>query len=397
MAAPLLAYPPYLMAHGLKFNGAFLDYASLGTVKVLFLGDSMSLCGFGQRLDRNFRSNPRIHATFSYMAGGTNPLSWLKEKPYSTIKTSCGYLSIESMDGRAQPIEFEVADGKPNPVPKLEDLLTDLDPDVLVFQSGNNLYDLFRDRKTVNPEHNGPLLDAYIHPFLSKALQHSNRLRKIYWVAPPITGRISSEIQEFVFQEIAARSAGVVTLIDSRPMIPYPYKKMQKDLTHFVGSQMNEWADKVYALIEHDLAAQPVTMLGALPALPPLPSKESRQEKLAEGAICVEAELTFKSRPMPTKELLPYKESLVAFVYKINKVVQGPYAPEKIVVMHPAHLRLKEQDLSNRVIGQTYKLQVHPLSGTVWRAEKCRDETDELDLLPYIQVEDEKKFPSHDR
>jgi len=395
----LSAYPPWLLSPVVGFNGFYLDYASMGTVKVLVLGDSMGLCGFGQRLDRNFRRDPRVRSTYTYLAGGTNPLSWLKEKPYSTIKTYCGYMSFESVEGAVKPAEVEVTDGKPAPVPKLEDLLEEIDPDVLVFQSGNNLYDLFRDRKTVNPERNGPLLDAYIVPFLSKALQHSTRLRKIYWVAPPTTGRISREIQDFLVQEIAARSAGVVTLIDSRSLVAYPYKKMQKDLTHFVGSQMNEWADRVYAIIEQDLAAHPVASLKPLPALPPLPGKGAGkpEETALAGTITVEAQLTFKSKPMTTKELLPYKESLVAFVYKVNKVVEGGYDAEKIVVMHPAHIGLKEQDLSKYALGGDYKLQLRLLSKTVWRAEKCRDDSEELDLQPYIQLEDEKKFPNHSR
>ncbi len=58
---------------------------------VLFLGDSLALCGFGKRLDERFRNDPKVKATFSYMACGTNPLSWLKHKPYEKVKTLCGY------------------------------------------------------------------------------------------------------------------------------------------------------------------------------------------------------------------------------------------------------------------------------------------------------------------
>ncbi|HMG05904.1 MAG TPA: hypothetical protein VK581_10605, partial [Chthoniobacterales bacterium] len=50
-------------------------------VSVLILGDSLALCGFGKRLDERFRKNPRVKATFTYLACGTNPLSWLKERP----------------------------------------------------------------------------------------------------------------------------------------------------------------------------------------------------------------------------------------------------------------------------------------------------------------------------
>src|SRR3954467_15057952 len=64
-------------------------------LNVLILGDSLALCGFGKRLDERFRHDPRVNATYTYMACGTNPLSWLKQKPYTSIKAPCGYWSIE--------------------------------------------------------------------------------------------------------------------------------------------------------------------------------------------------------------------------------------------------------------------------------------------------------------
>src|SRR6266516_1571220 len=46
---------------------------------VLFLGDSMSLAGFGKQFDERLRRDPHVKAVFTYMACGVNPLSWLKE------------------------------------------------------------------------------------------------------------------------------------------------------------------------------------------------------------------------------------------------------------------------------------------------------------------------------
>src|SRR5215471_12070239 len=48
---------------------------------VLILGDSLGLCGFSKRLDQKFRDDPRVKSVFTYCTCGTNPLSWLKEKP----------------------------------------------------------------------------------------------------------------------------------------------------------------------------------------------------------------------------------------------------------------------------------------------------------------------------
>jgi hypothetical protein len=65
-------------------------------INVLILGDSLALCGFGKRLDERFRKSPRVKATFTYLTCGTNPLSWLKERPYANVRTHCGFISIES-------------------------------------------------------------------------------------------------------------------------------------------------------------------------------------------------------------------------------------------------------------------------------------------------------------
>src|SRR6188472_1014223 len=63
-------------------------------LNVLILGDSLALCGFGKRLDERFREDPKVGSTYTYMACGTNPLSWLKHKPYTSIKAPCGFWSI---------------------------------------------------------------------------------------------------------------------------------------------------------------------------------------------------------------------------------------------------------------------------------------------------------------
>src|ERR1700754_2626947 len=172
-------------------------------VNVLILGDSLALCGFGKRLDERFRKDPRVKATFTYIACGTNPLSWLKERPYTNIKTHCGFVSIES-NGSGRPRELQDVYGMrrghipiPHAVPKIEDLLVTLQPDILIMQTGTNLFDLFPDHKTVNPHRHGPALRNYFVPFVTKAVNGSS-LRKIYWVGPPTSGRVSKEIQDFV-------------------------------------------------------------------------------------------------------------------------------------------------------------------------------------------------------
>lgn len=412
-----------------------------GKVNVLILGDSLALCGFGKRLDANFRGNPQVNATFTYMTCGTNPLSWLKQKPYSSVKTQCGYWSIESAG--QEPREMEDVYGmsarhtpKPHLVPKLEDLLNATQPDVLVVQTGGNLFGLFPDAKTVKPSHHTAELEKYLLPFKKVAIEAPSRVKKIYWVNPPTSGRVAPGVQEFLFKEVCTQLAPEAVVIDSRKLVSYPYQHMEPDKEHFLGAQMDEWADKVYAMIERDLSAQPLASLRPLseirggPALaaaanpvetparaePVMPVQVARAEPVTQADILraeavapstevpppaepppkeplvVRATLAFQSHPMPLQELLPYRESLVAYVYDVEKVLKGRYAEKQILVMLPAHIGGKEQRLKYR-IGKRYKLRLDPMEGTLWDTAKARDESGQINLQPYIRLEDKKKHP----
>ena len=199
--------------------------ASSDGINVLILGDSLALCGFGKRLDERFRKNSRVKSTFTFIACGTNPLSWLKDRPYTNVKTHCGFMSIES-NGSGRPRELQDVYGmrrgrvpKPHPVPKLEDLLVAVRPDVLIMQTGTNLFDLFPDHKTVSPSHHGPALRSYLLPFITKAVRSPSTLRKIYWVGSPTSGRVSKEIQDFVLEQTRTDIGSFSNVIDSRTLV----------------------------------------------------------------------------------------------------------------------------------------------------------------------------------
>jgi len=380
-------------------------------LKVLILGDSLALCGFGKRLDERFRNNPRVKATFTYLACGTNPLSWLKDRPYTNIKTHCGFVSMVS----TVPDTWEETEDVygmrrghvpgAHPVPKLEDLLAALRPDILIMQTGTNLFDLFPDRRTVIPNRHGPTLRSYLVPFIDKAVKTPSPLRKIYWVASPISGRVSKEIQDFVLAQTRADIGGIADIIDSRELVPYPYHHMEPDKEHFIGADMDLWADKVFDLVERDLAQQPFASLKLLsekaPAIAvtlPEPTPVERTappaEKPKEQLLQVKAKLVMKTEPIPVNEFLPYQEFLVGYVYEITRVIAGQYSENQILVMHPAYIGLKKQKLRYR-IGKTYKLQLHELEGTIWKTVKSKDDSGLINLQPYIRIQDEVRHPEH--
>jgi hypothetical protein len=372
---------------------------------VLILGDSLGLCGFGKRLDEHFRQMPQVKSTFTYMACGTNPLSWLKERPYTNIKTPCGFWSIESDQIRDRRKEIEDVYGmrrgsipKSHPVPKLEDLLSQVQPDILVMQTGGNLFDLFPDHKTVRPERDRSALKRFVMPFIARAAGPSSSLRRIYWVGAPTSGRVSKVVQDFVVEQVRVHLGPAGTVIDSRSLVSYPYHHMEPDHEHFEGKDMDEWADKVFETIKQDLSSQPLPAQRLSELLPTIPASTLTQlaapaEAPPEQMIDVRARLVFKSKPMRIEELMPYQESLVGFLYDVREVLAGQYQDKRILVMHPAHIGLRKQPLRKYRIGRTYKLRVRQLDGTRWNTVKRKDDSGSLDLQPYIQVEDDTKYP----
>jgi len=366
----------------------------------------MALCGFGLELDKKFRTDPRVDAAFSYMACGTVPKSWVNEKPFTQAKTHCGFWAIESVPGQRKPKQVVDIYGmrrhyRPGAhlVPKVENLLASEKPDILIMQNETNLFDLFRDHKTIEPHHTA-LVRSLVAPFVVDVLKNASTLRRIYWVGSPIAGRVSPGVQTFILDQIKQITAGAAMVIDSRPLVPYPYKRMQPDRVHFEGKQMYDWADKVYDLIDDDITMNP---------LPPADVYHEQcsvavqknigplAKKTEDGALTVSAVLESKAEPISLDQLKPYQESLVAYVYKIKKVFKGQYSDKEIVVMHPALIELKPQNLKKYVVGKTYTLALRPLEGSPWETVKSSEDSSRLELTPYILISDEERYPSHDQ
>ena len=122
----------------------------------------------------------------------------------------------------------------------------------------------------------------------------------------------------------------------------------------------------------------------------------NQSQQRGEGELTVLGTLVFKSQPLPINNLLPYRESLVAYIYDVQEVLKGSYSDKQILVMHPAHIDLQTQSLDKYEIGNKYELHLRELAGTEWSTVKSRDDSNRIDLTPYIQVEDVSRFSAQD-
>jgi hypothetical protein len=266
------------------------------------------------------------------------------------------------------------------------------------MQTGSNLFELFSGREKVKPDRDGPMLRKYLVPFVKKAITPPSKLRKIYWVAPPISGRVSGEVQEFVFEQTQKDIGGVTHVMDSRKLVAYPYKHMEPDKEHFVGEDMNKWADKVWAEIDSDLSAQALSDVRPLSeSIAKLAPVAAPSATPAGASLIVKAKLVSKTNPIRREELMPYQEFLVGFVYDVEQVIAGEYGEKQILVMHPAYIGLQPQSLEKFRIGQTYELQLRTLDGSIWSTIKSKDDSGRIELEPYIRVQDEARYPKSAR
>lgn len=364
----------------------------------LIIGDSLGLCGFGKRLDQRLRESAHFRKVHTYMACGTVPLSWIQMDGYRNARTVCGFWSIEG-EGKAvknQQDTYGMSKGyRPaaHSVPKMEDLLSRLKPQVLVVQLGTNLHGIFSDNTTVVPERHGPILKRYITPFLERLAVPDGSLRKVYWVCPPKSGRMSAAVQDFIFATVKREAGSMATVIDSRELIQYPYAGMSADKEHFFGADMTKWADAVYERIqgELDTTGLPKKLEGSgTPGLPGVAFKDG----VNPDFVRLKVRLAGKSPVLDFNQLLPYQESAVIYRYEVLRVLDGKYSDAQVLVCHPAHIRLQAQALNRYSQGGVYEMHLMDLDSSRWSAIKTSDHTGRPELPRYIQVSDEKRFPS---
>ena len=126
----------------------------------------------------------------------------------------------------------------------------------------------------------------------------------------------------------------------------------------------------------------------------PAPSPPIAEASKAPGLV-IRGKLVSRSKPIQRKELLPYEEFLVGFIYDVKEVIQGEYSDKQILVMHPAYIGLRKQSLARYHIGRTYHLQLRELEDSLWSTVKSKDDSGRIDLQPYIRTQDEARYPEN--
>lgn len=358
---------------------------------VLIIGDSMALCGFGQRLHKNFH-NSGAAAVNTYMACGTQPLSWTTLPGYTAAQSRCGFWKIE-WSGTGEPVEFADYYGmKPghrpqrHGVPKIESLMPALRPDLLIVQLGNNLYPVLKGNARATA------VDSFIAPFLSQVAAASPEVPTIYWIAPPVSGADSPQAQDMLVERLQACGGTGMRVVDTRNLLNYPYRKLAPDKQHFFGPDMDLWADKVFGIIESDMTGTRRDRDASLLASSSAPAIAPPEPP---AVLVVQCELERMCVPYRNEQIEPYNESLVAFVYRVQRVLKGAFSGSRLVVLRAAHIDGKRQPMHEFSTGQQRILRLLPLDRTPWATLKAKDDPLFVDLERFVCAEDHEKLGRH--
>ncbi|MFZ9941195.1 MAG: hypothetical protein ACO3F7_03480 [Luteolibacter sp.] len=384
-------------------NAHCLTQSTENGLRVLMINDSMGMAGLGPIIDECFRSCPGIGPVHTIMACGTNPLSWMKAAPYRKATTHCGFWSIETVEGKKKPRQIENYYGakkgmrpKPHTIPKIEDLIPAIKPDILIIQNGNNFFGTFKKGNEVNAARNGPVIRAHVNPMIQWLTKNATSVKRLYWITPPQAGNVSPEVQAFIHDIIAECVGPYGVTIDSRQITKYPYKGQAKDKMHFSGKAAHDWGRDTFRIIAEDLSRIDIANMPPITAGPN--SQATPETDDNEGQItpvCLKVRLKTASSIPNRKSFAPYGECMVAYLYDVIEVMSGEYDSKELLVYHPAYIKNAKQDLSKFRKNKELELSVTELKDeSLWATVTQNDEVGAADHTPYILCEDVNRHPN---
>ena len=350
--------------------------------KVLYLGDSFSMGTFGRTLDQRMREEGLD--VYTFVAGGASPYYWLKA--YDPIPSSIGYW--QKTPSRERRLGYIKA------VPKIEDLMEDLDPDVVVVQTGVNLYAVLRSKRRPLDENR-----AEIRNVIERMCEVINdRGSLAYWILPPHSHEqryprdLQGELAE-IMRDVVKEYNGAV--FESQKVTRFTANYPATDGIHYGTNQSREWAErvandfKVYLKLKSAYAANAAAPdAGSRPSQTPLvrakpvviattdpeatvlgssgnfgpPEAPSDLDAIAPDA---EIELTLR---LVQKSVLqdvngaPYDHALGVFEYEVVKDHYGNYPLSKVRVAHGILFNRRYTSSARREIGAEIQLTMVPLN-----------------------------------
>jgi hypothetical protein len=208
--------------------------------KVLMIGDSLSVSGFGDAVRDHLEHEFGRQNVAFFASCGSSPENWLQNEP--VFHTRCGYREKTP----TSDIYLDYHNGKrPSAVatPKVETLIERYKPTIVIVQLGTN----WMDRSLSDDQ-----IRAILARFVNAA--HRGRTLRMIWIGPPDSSRFS-KVQNRIYRLIQQSVWRGDPVIDSRRFTRYLVGKTGGDGIHYNRESGEAWAKRVIASIDQVLAA----------------------------------------------------------------------------------------------------------------------------------------------
>ena len=227
-------------------------------VKVMLIGDSLSVGGFGDVMENLLLKKYGSQQVAIFASCGSSPEDWLS----GNFVTNCGYRQT-TPGGGTMLLEYQNG-VRPRPVktPKVRALLGRYRPEIIIVQQGTNWMDALA--ATARPD--AARYRRIIAEFI-KELRRGNPAVTIFWVLPPASSKYPPRVHEEVDGWIneASRKMGFYT-INSRALTKaYRDGRTGGDGVHYTDAAGGSWARGVYGKFDKALKSLPLAGSAAGP------------------------------------------------------------------------------------------------------------------------------------
>jgi len=209
--------------------------------KVLMIGDSLSVAGFGDVVREHLEHRIGRENVAFFASCGSSPENWLQNE--QVFHTRCGYREKTP----TTDVYRDYQNGRRPPAvatPKIETLIERYKPTIVIVQLGTNWMD-----QTLSDNH----IRAVLARFVSAA--HRGGVRRMIWIGPPDSSRFS-KVQNRIYRLIEQSVWRGDPVIDSRRFTRYLLGKTGGDGVHYNSESGAAWARRVNASIDQVLAAE---------------------------------------------------------------------------------------------------------------------------------------------
>ncbi|MBL9156231.1 MAG: SGNH/GDSL hydrolase family protein [Verrucomicrobiales bacterium] len=324
--------------------------------RVLFLGDSLSIGAFGQTFDSALRSSGfQVHTV---VAGGATPYYWLKS--YQTLPCTIGFWEKSEVSERRV--------GYVRAVPKLEDLMADAKPNVVVVQTGINLYATLRSKR--RPKEDNVAEVRSLIDQMCYAIADAGAIS--YWVLPPHSHeeRYTKELQDelaSIMREVVTKYEG--TVFESQKVTKFVDPYPATDGIHYGPAEARGWAEKVSSHFNAFMKVAPPATTKAIVRAVPLqsPPKErfsdsgTGEHQDLPDEVALRIKLETKSGIGNASELA-YANALGLYEYQVVKDLRGNYPFDKIRIAQGIIFNRKLTGAAKAEVGSETELVLVPFT-----------------------------------